>query len=97
MKQVYKITYPTGKIYIGKDAIGSARYFGSPSMQLVNEDFVRLPQEARRSYAVQKEILWESELASDAELAAKEIEMIRKFNSNNPKVGYNRWPKWKEK
>ncbi len=30
MKQVYKITYPTGKIYIGKDSIGSARYMGSP-------------------------------------------------------------------
>lgn len=26
MKQVYKTTYPTGKIYIGKDSIGSFRY-----------------------------------------------------------------------
>ncbi len=23
MKQIYMITYPTGKIYIGKDSIGS--------------------------------------------------------------------------
>jgi len=30
VKQVYKITYPTGKIYIGKDSVGSARYMGSP-------------------------------------------------------------------
>ncbi|MCA9462118.1 MAG: hypothetical protein KC590_08285 [Nitrospira sp.] len=96
MKQVYKITYPTGKIYVGKDAIGSARYFGSPSMDVVNEDFSRLPDEVRRNYSVTKEILWESEVATDAELAAKEVEMIRKFESNNPAVGYNRWPKWGE-
>jgi len=95
MKQVYKISYPTGKIYVGKDAIGSARYFGSPNMEIVNADFILLPPEARRSYVVKKEILWESETASDAELAAKELEMIRKFASNNPAVGYNRWPKWR--
>jgi hypothetical protein len=96
MKQIYKITYPTGKIYIGKDAVGSARYFGSPSMDIVNQDFSQLPDDVRRDHVVRKEILWESEGASDAELAAKEVEMIRKYQSNNPDVGYNRWPKWKE-
>ena len=94
MKQVYKITYPTGKIYIGKDAIGSSRYFGSPSMDLVNEDFATLPDEVRRDYTIRKEILWESDEATDAELSAKEVEMIRKYQSHNPDIGYNRWPKW---
>ena len=28
-KVVYKITYPNGKIYVGKDLTGSANYFGS--------------------------------------------------------------------
>lgn len=37
MKQVYKITYPTDKIYIGKDSIGSHRYSGSPHMDVANE------------------------------------------------------------
>jgi hypothetical protein len=87
---VYKITYPTGKIYIGKDAYGSARYFGSPSLDIVNEDFSQLPDEVRRDYVVRKEILWESEVATDAELAAKEVELIRKFQANNPEIGYNR-------
>ena len=94
MKQVYKITYPTGKIYIGKDAIGSSRYFDSPSMDLVNEDFATLPDEVRRDYTIRKEILWESDEATDAELSAKEVEMIRKYQSHNPDIGYNRWPKW---
>ena len=93
MKQIYKITYPTGKIYIGKDSIGSHRYFGSPDMNLVNEDFESLTEEERKDYTVRKEILWESESCSESVLAAKEVEFIRKFKSNNPAIGYNRWPK----
>lgn len=95
MKQIYKISYPTGKIYIGKDSIGSHRYFGSPDMDVVNQDFEALPEEIRKDYKVRKEILWESENCSESELAAKEVEFIRKFNSNDPEVGYNRWPKFK--
>jgi hypothetical protein len=30
-KQIYKITYPNGKIYVGMDLIGMISYFGSPS------------------------------------------------------------------
>lgn len=30
-KQVYKITYPNGKIYVGMDLRGTALYMGSPS------------------------------------------------------------------
>ena len=30
-KQVYKITYPNGKIYLGSDLTGTLTYFGSPS------------------------------------------------------------------
>jgi hypothetical protein len=30
-KQVYKITYPNGKIYVGMDLTGTLLYFGSPS------------------------------------------------------------------
>jgi hypothetical protein len=36
-----------------------------------------------------------SDTATDAELTAKEVEMIRKYNSNDPGIGYNRWPKLK--
>ncbi len=96
MKQIYKVTYlPTNKIYIGKVNYESFRYFGSPDIDVVNEDFRKLPKEAQMDYMVRKEILWESEECSDAELAEKEIEFIRKFNSNNPAIGYNRWPKYK--
>jgi hypothetical protein len=95
MKQIYKITYPTGKIYIGKDAIGSQRYFGSPDMEIINADFQSLPEELRKDYTIRKQILWESATATDAELAVKEVEFIRQYQSHNPDVGYNRWPKFK--
>lgn len=93
MKQIYLLTYPTGKIYIGKDTVGSYRYFGSPDIDVINADFGRLPPEFRKDYSVRKQILWESDTASDAELSAKEVEFIRQYRSNDPSIGYNRWPK----
>ncbi|MNG17952.1 hypothetical protein D3C84_1019760 [compost metagenome] len=93
MKQIYKITYPTGKIYIGKDSIGSYRYYGSPDMEIVNKDFESLPEEIRKDYTIRKEILWESPDCEESLLSAKEVEFIRLHKSNDPTIGYNRWPK----
>jgi len=89
MKVIYKITYPNGKIYIGKDLTDSINYFGSASSKLIEKDFSR---EERRDFSIRKEILWESETASDAEVNRMEVEYIRSYRSNDPKVGYNRWP-----
>jgi len=93
VKQVYKITYLTGKIYIGKDSIGSARYIGSPNLDIVNTDFTALPKSVQLDYTLRKEILWESETATEGELSAKEVELIRAHRANDPAIGYNRWPK----
>lgn len=43
MKEVYRIAYPNGKIYVGQDVTGSANYFGSASSDLiaVGQDFAR--------------------------------------------------------
>jgi hypothetical protein len=89
-KVVYKITYPNKKIYIGMDLTGSLTYFGSPRAELVAADFTR---EEQRDFAARKEILWESETASDAEVRAKEIELIRLYRSNDSAIGYNQTPK----
>lgn len=92
MMQIYMVTYPTGKIYIGKDKVGSYRYFGSPDISVVNADFANLPAETRADYTVRKQILWESDVCSERELALKEVEFIRKYRANDPAIGYNRWP-----
>ena len=93
MKQIYLITYPTGKIYIGKDSVGSHRYYGSPDMNTVNADFKLLSDHIRSDYSIRKQILWQSETATEQELSAKEVEFIRQYKSNDPQIGYNRWPK----
>ena len=41
MKVIYKITYPNGKIYIGKDLTDSINYFGSTNSKLIEKDFTR--------------------------------------------------------
>jgi hypothetical protein len=92
MKVIYKITYPNGKIYIGQDVTDSANYFGSAGDALIVADFTR---EQRRDFTIRKEILWESETATNIEVSKKELDYILKFRSNNPEIGYNRWPKLK--
>ncbi len=93
MKIIYKITYPNGKIYIGKDLTNSINYYGSASHDLIAKDFT---DEQRMDFIIRKEVIWRSETASDVEVNLKEVEMIRQYCSNDPAVGYNRWPKFKE-
>ena len=92
IKVIYKVTYPNGKIYIGKDLTHSINYFGSASSELIARDFTR---EQMRDFDIRKEILWESATASDTEVNQKEIAYIRSFKSNDPRIGHNRWPKAK--
>jgi hypothetical protein len=93
MKFIYKITYPNGKIYIGKDLTDSINYFGSANSKLIEKDFTK---EERRDFIIRKEILWESETATDKEVSLKEVEYIRHYQSNNPSIGYNQWPRFME-
>ncbi|WP_416666780.1 GIY-YIG nuclease family protein [Egbenema bharatensis] len=91
MKAIYKITYPNGKIYIGQDLTDSINYFGSANSKLIEKDFTR---EQRRDFVIRKEILWESETASNQEVNAKEVEYILLFRANDPNIGYNQRPKF---
>lgn len=90
MKVIYKITYPNGKIYIGQDLTGTLRYFGSVNNAILERDFT---EEQRRDFTIRKQILWESENATDAEVDRMERDLILKHRSNEPEIGYNQWPK----
>ena len=85
---IYKITFPNGKIYVGKD-IGepghSLRYFGSWHNETVEADFSTADL---RDFTLRKEILFESN--DKALLSAREGEFIRALQSNDPHIGYNR-------
>jgi hypothetical protein len=92
-KIIYKITYPNGKIYVGMDLTNSINYFGSASSTLIAEDFT---PEQRLDFTIRRQILWFSETASNGEVARKEIQFIRELRSNDPSVGYNRFPPFKQ-
>ena len=73
-KQIYKITYPNGKIYVGMDLIGMLLNVGSPSAR----DRIAADLDAHRlDVRLRKEILWESETATDDEVRAMEVKLIR--------------------
>jgi hypothetical protein len=91
MKIIYKITYPNGKIYIGQDVTDSVNYFGSACDALIAVDFTR---EQRRDFIIRKEILWESDTATDHEVNVQETTFILQLRSNDPAVGYNRRPRF---
>lgn len=91
MKVIYKITYPNGKIYIGKDLTNDINYFGSANSKIIEDDFTEVE---RMDFTIRREILWKSEDATDQEVNVKELEFIRLYESNNPKIGYNRRPKY---
>lgn len=90
-KVIYKITWPNGKIYIGSDLTDSITYFGSPDKNLLEADFGT--REARGDMTIRREILWESDTASDQEVRRKEREFIVALRANDPAVGYNKLPK----
>lgn len=90
MKVVYKIRYPNGKIYIGKDLADSINHFGSADSGLIERDSTR---EHRRDFTLRREILWESDAVSDAEVSEQEPAFIRSCRSNDLAIGYNQWPK----
>jgi len=85
---VYKLTFPNGKIYIGKD-IGanghSLRYFGSWDNELVQRDFT---EGQLRDFTVRKEVIFESR--DKDEVSKKESEYILSLRSNDPSIGYNK-------
>ena len=84
---IYKITFPNGKIYIGKDEGGqghSLRYFGSWSDTLIEQDFTKTELQ---DLTLRKQILFESE--DKLEIRRKESEFIRSLRSHDPAIGYN--------
>nr|WP_294841148.1 GIY-YIG nuclease family protein [uncultured Methylotenera sp.] len=89
-KIIYKITYPNGKIYIGKDLTNTLTYFGSVNSEMVAQDF---SEEQQRDFTVRKQVIFESDSAE--EINKIEARLILEHDSNNPEIGYNKWPKFR--
>ncbi len=89
---VYRITFPNGKISVGKD-IGvnghSIRYNGSWNRDLVEADFSK---EELSHFTITKDILFESH--DKQEVGREEMRLIVELGANDPEKGYNRTPKF---
>jgi len=91
-KQVYKITYPNGKIYVGMDLTGTALYMGSPSAyEQIVADLELDPD--KLELTLRKEILWQSEAATDKQVRDMEKQKILETRANDPAIGYNKLPR----
>ncbi|WP_448247233.1 hypothetical protein [Thalassotalea agariperforans] len=90
-KVIYRITYPNGKIYIGKDLTDSINYFGSAESKRIAKDFTKAE---RNDFTIRKEVIFESDDVK--EINAIESKLILEHCSNNPEIGYNQWPKFSE-
>lgn len=90
---VYKITFPNGKIYIGKD-IGkhghTIRYFGSWNYTRVEADFSKAEL---TDFTIRREILFEG--TDKVEVGLKEMALIVEHGANDPERGYNTLPKFR--
>ena len=85
---VYLVTFPNGKIYVGKDIGGSGhalRYFGSWDCRLVEDDF---SDQDLKDFTLRKQILFES--ADKSLVSKRETELIMAMQSYKPDIGYNR-------
>ena len=88
--QIYKITYPNGKIYVGQDRTDDINYFGSAHSDTIAKDFTR---KERRNFTITKEIIADVRNTTIQALNKLECRWIRKLNSADPTVGYNRTPR----
>jgi hypothetical protein len=88
---VYKLTFPNGKIFVEHDLLDQITYMGSIANDLFRRDF---PDEQIDDFSVRKEILWRSDTADHDDVERIEIEWIRRLRANDPEIGYNRWPEF---
>jgi hypothetical protein len=80
MPAILKFIYPNGKIYVARD-------MAHP--QIDTKDQIL-------GFNIQKEILWETTTAHVSEVSRRQTEFIQEYHSNDPAIGYNRWPKFRQ-
>lgn len=91
MRQIVLITFPTGKILVAESDSQSPWCYSHHGLNLnaLNDEFAHLPESAKKNFITRQETLWESERCSNIDLLMKKREFVRRYESDNPSVGYN--------
>lgn len=84
MYRIYKLTFPSGKIYIGiTSRTIKERIYSGYDNKFIKKEISNCGWES-----VKKEELYQIENEEDA--FQKEIDMIKFYDSTNPEIGYNK-------
>lgn len=93
---VYKVTFPNGKIYVGRDTAATAeydyyKYMGSPigKAKVLMHNEIRHLLNERKTLTLIKELLYEARDCTVGHIKSKEREFIKITGSTNRDVGYN--------
>jgi hypothetical protein len=65
------------------------------SAKIAEMDNAVIESLAPSDLTIRREIVWKSASATDSEVNAKEVELIRANRANDPTIGYNQGPKFK--
>lgn len=84
---IFKLTFPNGKIFVGRAPAESILETGGVDPALVLRD---LTPRQRADFFLRRETIWESASASAEEAAAVEAAYIRALGADDPAMGYNR-------
>ncbi|MGH3439750.1 MAG: hypothetical protein ACRDRN_25270 [Sciscionella sp.] len=95
---VYQITFPNRKIYVGRASENNPLYFGSSGdVRSIAADLATdLGEEWWKDLTLRKQILWLSDTAWDAVAEAIEKYWIWKTGANTAETGYNKNPRFGE-
>ena len=89
-KQINKITYPNGKIYVGMDLTGTITNWAAPApkngLPKISPRTASISRSQRDSLGVRD---------GDRCRGPRDgKQMIRETGANNPEIGYNIWLRW---
>ncbi|WP_334064322.1 DUF429 domain-containing protein [Alteromonas genovensis] len=89
MKQVFKMTYPTGKIYIGFCSGEGEDDLSAFNWPKFRAELATLPVHQRVDYTIRRQVIWEDERVSSDELFQCWQETVSAYNACDPDTGYN--------
>lgn len=92
MTQILKFSYPTGKIFIsvGKGSDGDDH--SGFDWRGFQNDLAKLPMHEQLDYSIRRQVLWEQHDCSSELLIQKHKEFVKRYQANNPTIGYNLSP-----
>ena len=86
MKQIIKLTLPTGKVFITTSSEDEASIYNRADFIA---DLRMLPNEEQLDFIIRRQVLWQATSCDDETLQKKSREFIKLYRAGEPEHGYN--------